>query len=86
MRSVWLVFCDYGFHSLCPLRNKDKRFVEASSQKSKNWHNKKFIDKLRQFISQKKMLIFTQSIELLTINQVINLLDLNKICVVVVFV
>ena len=25
MWSIWLVFCDYGFHSVCPLRDKDKR-------------------------------------------------------------
>ena len=26
----WLVFCDCGFHSLCPLMEKDKRLMEAS--------------------------------------------------------
>ena len=31
MWSVWLVFCDCGFHFVCPLINKDKRFMEASS-------------------------------------------------------
>ena len=30
MWSVWLVFCDYGFHSVCSLMNKDKRLMEAS--------------------------------------------------------
>ena len=30
MWSVWLVFCDCGFHSVCPLMDKDKRLVEAS--------------------------------------------------------
>ena len=30
MWSVWLVFCNCGFHSVCPLINKDKRLVEAS--------------------------------------------------------
>ena len=30
MWSVWLVFCDCGFHSLCPLIDKDKRLMEAS--------------------------------------------------------
>ena len=30
MRSVWFIFCDRGFHSVCPLRDKDKRFMEAS--------------------------------------------------------
>ena len=25
MWSIWLVFCDNGFHSVCPLRDKDKR-------------------------------------------------------------
>ena len=30
MWSVWLVFCDCGFHSVCPLMEKDKRLVEAS--------------------------------------------------------
>ena len=28
--SVWLVFCDCGFHSVCPLMDKDKRLMEAS--------------------------------------------------------
>ena len=28
--SVWLVFCNCGFHSVCPLMDKDKRLVEAS--------------------------------------------------------
>ena len=30
MWSVWLVFCDCHFHSVCPLMNKDKRLVKAS--------------------------------------------------------
>ena len=30
MWSVWLVFCDCGFHSFCPLMEKDKRLMEAS--------------------------------------------------------
>ena len=30
MWSVWLVFCDCGFNSVCPLMNKDKRLMEAS--------------------------------------------------------
>ena len=30
MWSVWLVFCDCGFHSVCPLRDKDRRLMEAS--------------------------------------------------------
>ena len=30
MWSVWLVFCDCGFHSFCRLMDKDKRFMEAS--------------------------------------------------------
>ena len=30
MWSVWLVFCDYGFHSVCLLTDKDKRLMEAS--------------------------------------------------------
>ena len=29
MRSDWIVFCDYGFQSVCPLM-KDKRLMEAS--------------------------------------------------------
>ena len=28
--SVWLVFCDFGFHPVCPLMDKNKRLVEAS--------------------------------------------------------
>ena len=30
MWSDWLVFCDCGFQSVCPLMEKDKRLVEAS--------------------------------------------------------
>ena len=30
MGTVWLVFCDSGFHSVCPLMDEDKRLVEAS--------------------------------------------------------
>ena len=30
MWSVWLVFCDYGFHSVCPLPDKSKRLIETS--------------------------------------------------------
>ena len=30
MWSVWLVFCDCSFHSVCPMTNKDKRHMEAS--------------------------------------------------------
>ena len=30
MWSVWLVFCDCGFQSVCPLMDKDKRLMEAS--------------------------------------------------------
>ena len=26
----WSVFCDCGFHSICPLMDKDKRLMEAS--------------------------------------------------------
>ena len=30
MWSVWLLFCDFDFHSVCPLMDKDKRFMEDS--------------------------------------------------------
>ena len=30
MWSDWLVFCDCGFQSVCPLMDKDKRLMEAS--------------------------------------------------------
>ena len=30
MWLVWIVFCDCGFHSLCPLIDRDKRLMEAS--------------------------------------------------------
>ena len=30
MWSVWLVFCDCGFQSVCPPMEKDKRLMEAS--------------------------------------------------------
>ena len=30
MWSDWLVFCDCGFHSVHPLMDEDKRFMEAS--------------------------------------------------------
>ena len=29
MWSVWLVFCDCGFHSFCSLKDKDKRLMKA---------------------------------------------------------
>ena len=29
MWSVWLIFCDCGFHSVCLLMNKDRRLMEA---------------------------------------------------------
>ena len=28
--SVWLIFCDCGFHCVCPLVDKDKRLIQAS--------------------------------------------------------
>ena len=31
MWSVWLVFCDCGFHSVCPLMDKDKRLIMEAS-------------------------------------------------------
>ena len=33
MWSVWLVFCDCGFHSVFPLKGKNKRLVEAFRSK-----------------------------------------------------
>ena len=30
VHAVWLVSSDCGFHSVCPLMNKDKRLMEAS--------------------------------------------------------
>ena len=27
---IGLIFCDCGFHSVCPLMDKDKRLIEAS--------------------------------------------------------
>ena len=30
MWSDWLIFCDCGFHSVCPLMEKDKRLMETS--------------------------------------------------------
>ena len=30
MWSVWLIFCDCGFHSVCPLMDKIMRLMEAS--------------------------------------------------------
>ena len=39
MGSVWLVFCDCGFHSVCPLMGEDKRLVETSwwEEEGKKW-------------------------------------------------
>ena len=31
MSSDWLVFCGCGFQFVCPLMEKDKRLMEASS-------------------------------------------------------
>ena len=30
MSLDWVVFCDCGFQSVCPLMEKDKRLMEAS--------------------------------------------------------
>ena len=32
-----IVFCDCGFHSVCPLMEKDKRLMEASFGRGGNW-------------------------------------------------
>ena len=37
MWSVWLLFCDCGFHSVCPLKGKDKRLMEASDGRHWLW-------------------------------------------------
>ena len=37
MWSVWLVFCDCGFHSVCPLMDKDKRFLMGETDWGANW-------------------------------------------------
>ena len=41
MWSVWLVFCDCGFHSVCPLMDKVKRlrgsFLMGESDWGENW-------------------------------------------------
>ena len=37
MWSVWLIFCDCGFHSACPLMDKDKRLMEASWWERLTW-------------------------------------------------
>ena len=37
MWSYWLVFCDCGFHSVCPLMEKGKRLMEASSGERQTW-------------------------------------------------
>ena len=37
MLSVWLVFCDCGFHSVCTLMDEDKRFVELPDGKDLLW-------------------------------------------------
>ena len=37
MGSVWLVCCDCGFHSVCPLTGKGKRLREASDGRQWLW-------------------------------------------------
>ena len=37
MWSVWLVFCDCGFHSVCPLRDKDKRLMGSFLIRETDW-------------------------------------------------
>ena len=37
MLSVALVFCDCGFHSVCPLMDEDKRLVELPDRKDWLW-------------------------------------------------
>ena len=50
MWSVWLVFCDCGFHSVCPLKDKDKRLKEAS------WWEKLTVGKLDLALKGRAML------------------------------
>ena len=38
MWSVCLVFCDCGFHSVCPLMDKDKRLMEATVPRVSHMH------------------------------------------------
>ena len=39
----WVVFCDCGFHPVCPLRGKDKRLMEAFSwERLIVWENGSF--------------------------------------------
>ena len=44
--SVWLVFCDYGFHSVCPLMETDQRLTKASwwerltVGETQSWHHR----------------------------------------------
>ena len=49
MWSVWWVFCDCGFHSFCPLMDKDKSLVEAS------WWERLMWDKLGLVLVGKAM-------------------------------
>ena len=37
MLSVWLVFCDCGFHSVCPQMDEDKRLVELPDGRDWLW-------------------------------------------------
>ena len=37
MWSVWFIFFDCGFHSICPLMDKDKRFMEVSWLQRLTW-------------------------------------------------
>ena len=37
MWSVWLVFCDCGFHSVCPLMDTNKRLMEAPDRRDWLW-------------------------------------------------
>ena len=50
MWSVWLVFRDCGFRSFCPLRDKDKRLMEAS------WWERLTLGKLGLFLMGGPML------------------------------
>ena len=37
MWSVWLVFCDSGFHSVCPLMDKDKKLWKLPNGRDWLW-------------------------------------------------
>ena len=52
MWLVWLIFCDCGFHSVFPLMDKDKRFIETSWWERLTEGGSRYFFKVRAMLSK----------------------------------